>query len=120
MTCHDIDNLINSKPVIALPAGEAVAHLNTCDKCRALISVLNEEWKLAGLTAGQLERIQARIVETLKPVRPLAPASLFLFTCAIIFLTIVAIGVIPFGMQGWGALGIGERVSVFLSFAGGR
>jgi hypothetical protein len=117
MTCHDIDNLINSKPGNALPAGEAVAHLDTCDKCRALISVLNEEWKLAGLTAGQLERIQARIVETLKPVRPLAPASLFLFTCAIIFLTIVAIGVMPFGMQGWGALGIGQRVAVFATLA---
>jgi hypothetical protein len=118
MTCHDIDNLINSKAGNALPAEEAVAHLDTCDKCRALISVLNEEWKLASLTAGQLERIQARIVETLKPVRPLAPASLFLFTCAIIFLSIVAIGVMPFGMQGWGALGIGQRVAVFATLAG--
>ena len=117
MTCHDIDNLINSKPGNALPAAEAVAHLDTCDKCRALISVLNEEWKHAGLTAGQLERIQASIVETLKPVRPLAPASFFLFACAIIFLSIVAIGVMPFGMQGWAALGIGQRVAVFATLA---
>jgi hypothetical protein len=117
MTCHDIDNLINSKPGNALPAGEAVAHLDTCDKCRALISVLNEDWKLVGLTAGQLERIQASIVKTLKPVRPLAPARLFLFACAIIFLSIVAIGVMPSGMHGWAALGMGQRVAVFATLA---
>jgi Sigma-70 region 2 len=34
MTCHDIDNLISSKPGSALPAPEAAAHLDTCDECR--------------------------------------------------------------------------------------
>jgi Negative regulator of sigma F len=117
MMCHDIDNLISSKPGNALPVPEAVAHLDTCDKCRALISVLNAEWKLAGPTAVHLERIQARIVETLKPVRPLATARFFLFACAIIFLCIVAIGVMQFGTQGWGTLGIGQRVAVFGTLA---
>ena len=117
MTCHDIDNLISSKPGNALPAPEAAAHLDTCDECRALIEVLNEERKLAGLPAVQLERIQASIVKTLKPVRPLAPARLFLFACAVIFLSIVAIGVMPSGMHGWAALGMGQRVAVFATLA---
>jgi len=117
MTCHDIDNLISSKPGNALPAPEAAAHLDTCDGCRALISVLNEERKLAGLPAVQLERIQGRIIETLKPVRPLAPARLLLFTSTIIFLSIVAIGVMPSGMHGWAALGMGQRVAVFATLA---
>ena len=117
MTCHDIDNLICSKFGNALPSPEAAAHMDTCDGCRALISVLNEERKLAGLPAVQLERIQARIVETLKPVRPLAPARLLLFTAAIIFLSIVAIGVMPSGMHGWAALGMGQRVAVFATLA---
>jgi hypothetical protein len=82
-----------------------------------LIGVLNEERKLAGLPAVQLERIQASIVKTLKPVRPLAPARCFLFTCAIIFLSIVAIGVMPSGMHGWATLGMGQRVAVFATFA---
>jgi RNA polymerase sigma-70 factor, ECF subfamily len=74
MTCHDIGNLTIPKPGNALPALEAAAHLDTCDECRALIGVLNEERKLAGLPAVQLERIRASIVKTLKPVRPLGPA----------------------------------------------
>lgn len=118
MTCDDIDNLIISKPGNDLPATEAAAHLDTCDDCRALISVLNEEErKLAGLPAVQLERIQVRIVETLKPVRPLAPARLLLLTSAIIFLAIVAIGVMPSGVQGLAALGMGQRVAVFATLA---
>ncbi len=117
MTCHDIDNLIGSKPGNPLRAPEAVAHLDQCDKCRALISVMNEEWKPADQPAVRLERIQATIAETLEPVRPLAPARFFLFACAIIFLSIVAIGVMPFGMQGWGLLGIGQRVAVFATLA---
>jgi hypothetical protein len=118
MTCRGIDNLIGSEPGNALPAPEAAAHLDTCDECRALIGVLNEERKLEGLPAVRLERIQASIVKTLKPVRPLAPARLFLFACAIIFLSIVAIGVMPSGMHGWAALGTGQRVAVFATLAG--
>ncbi|MGA2596912.1 MAG: NrsF family protein [Bryobacteraceae bacterium] len=117
MTCHDIDNLISLKPGNALPAPEAAAHLDACDECRALIGVLNEQRKLADLPAVQLERIQASIVKTLKPVRPLAPARLFLFACAIIFLSIAAIGVMPSGMYGWAALGMGQRVAVFATLA---
>jgi len=65
----------------------------------------------------QLKRIQARIVENLKPVRPLAPARLFLFACAIIFLCVVAIGATTFGMNGWGALSMVQRVGVFATLA---
>jgi hypothetical protein len=82
-----------------------------------LIGVLNEQRRLADPPAVQLERIQASIVKTLKPVRPLAPARLFLFACAIIFLSIAAIGVMPSGMYGWAALGMGQRVAVFATLA---
>jgi hypothetical protein len=66
---------------------------------------------------AQLKRIQARIVENLKPIRPLAPSRFFLFACAIIFLCIVAIGATPFGMNGWGALSMGQRIAVFATLA---
>jgi hypothetical protein len=65
-----------------------------------------------------LKLIQARIVENLHPVRPLAPSRFFLFACAIIFLCIVVIGATPFGMNGWGALSMGQRIAVFGTLAG--
>jgi hypothetical protein len=60
MTCHDIDNLISSKPGNALPAPEAAAHLDTCDECRALIGVLNEERKLCGSAGGAVRANPSR------------------------------------------------------------
>jgi hypothetical protein len=64
-----------------------------------------------------LELIQARIVENLHPVRPLASSRFFLFACATIFLCIVAIGA-TFGINGWGALSMGQRIAVFGTLAG--
>jgi hypothetical protein len=64
-----------------------------------------------------LKRIEATIVKTLKPVRPLAPSRFFLFACAIIFLCVVAIGATPFGMSGWGALSLAQRAVVFVALA---
>ncbi len=117
MTCRDIDDLMSSAPGNPVHTPDTVEHLVSCEKCRTLISVLHEGGKLAAPPEGQIKRIQARIVETLKPVRPLAPSRFFLFACAIIFLCIVAIGATPFGMNGWGALSTMQRIAVFTTLA---
>lgn len=88
-----------------------------CGDCRTLVNVLCGDEKPAAPPETQLKRIQARILENLKPVRPLAPSHFFLFACAIIFLCIVTIGATPFGMNGWGALSIVQRIAVFATLA---
>ena len=40
-----------------------------------------------------------------------------LFACAIIFLCIVAVGATPFGLNGWGALSMAQRIAVFATLA---
>jgi hypothetical protein len=117
MTCRDIDDLMSSAPGNPVRTPEAIEHLAKCGDCRALIRVLYEDGKLAPPPQTQLNRIQARIIENLKPVRPLAPSRFFLFACAIFFFCIVGIGVTPFGMNGWSALSVPQKVAIFATLA---
>jgi hypothetical protein len=117
MTCRDIDDLMSSLPGNPVQTPEAVDHLVKCEKCRTLMSVLHEGGNRAAPPEDQIKRIQDRIVENLKPVRPLAPSRFLLFACAIIFLCIVAIGATPSRMNGWGALSAMQRIAVFATLA---
>jgi hypothetical protein len=117
MTCRDIDRLMSTTPANSVRTPEAVEHLVKCGDCLTMLSVLYEGRKPVALLAIQLNRIHARIVDNLKPVRPLAPSHLFLFACAIIFLSILAIGVTHLGMNGWRALSIVQRIAVFTTLA---
>jgi len=116
MTCRDIDELMSSSPGNTARTPEAVEHLVKCQDCRTLMSVLRQRGQPAALPEAQVNRIQARITKNLKPVRPLAP-SRFLCACAIIFFCIVAIGAMPFGMNGWGALSMPQKIAVFATLA---
>jgi hypothetical protein len=114
MTCRDIDELMSSAPGIRFRTREAVDHLSKCGDCRGLMRVLNEDGNLAP-PRTHLSRIQARIVENLTPVRPLASSGQLLFACAIIFFCIVVFGVSWLGMGGWRALSIPQKIAVFVS-----
>src|SRR5579864_9719557 len=64
-----------------------------------------------------LRRIQVGILEDLKPIRPLAASSILLLGCAISFLSVVAVGALLLGMNGWGALSLVQRIVVFSTLA---
>lgn len=113
MRCRDFDHLMNVGPGDALRAPEALEHLQECQACRVLASLLDEGAKPAAELDHTLREIQTKIGTNLKPVRPLAPARFFLFACAIIFLFVVAIGVRPSATTGWDALGLWQRVALF-------
>jgi hypothetical protein len=113
MTCRDIDNLMSTALKNPAHDPQVIEHLGKCGACRALVSVLGEGGEETAPLESNLRGIEARIVKTLKPVRPLAPSQFFLFACAIIFLCVVAIGATPFGMNGWGALSLAQRAGIF-------
>jgi hypothetical protein len=64
-----------------------------------------------------LRQINARVLKDLRPIRPLMPSRILLCGCAIIFLSVVAVGALLLGMNGWGALGLLQRVVVFSTLA---
>jgi hypothetical protein len=72
-----------------------------------------------GLRVSQslLRRINAGILEDLRPVRPLVPFRILLCGWVIIFLSVVAVGALLLGVNGWGALSLTQRVVVFSTLA---
>jgi hypothetical protein len=92
-------------------------HLRGCQRCRSLTRLLEEAGKGPVPSESQLKRIQTGIVEHLEPVLPLPPSRVFLSACAIIFLFVVAAGVLRLGTNGWSALNIWQRIGVFASLA---
>jgi hypothetical protein len=117
LTCTDIDDLIASGPVNFLQSPEAVEHMARCKHCRGLVQTLQKMEEEPASVESQVERIQAMIVARLQPVRPLAPARFFLGACAIIFSSVVAIGITPSSMDGWAALNGMQRIAVFATLA---
>ena len=79
MTCRDIDDLMSSAPGNPVQAPEAIEHVLKCGDCRTLISVLQAGRQPPPPSETLLKLIQARIVENLHPVRPLAPSRFLLF-----------------------------------------
>ena len=118
VTCTDIDDLITSGPVNLL-SRDAEEHMGRCKHCSDLMRMLQKADEAPLPEESQVERIQAMIAARLRPVRPLAPARFFLGTCAIIFLSVVAIGITPSGMEGWAALNGMQRIAVFATRATG-
>jgi hypothetical protein len=119
VTCTDIDDLIMSGPANPLQSLEAAEHMAECKHCRDLVQMLQKKEQAPASVESQVERIQAMIAALLEPVRPLAPARFFLGACAIIFLSVVAIGITPSGMDGWAALNGMQRIAVFATMATG-
>jgi hypothetical protein len=66
---------------------------------------------------SQLRRINSGILQDLKPIRPLAPSHVLLLWCGIVFLAVVAVGVLLLGMNGWGALSLAQRIVLFVTLS---
>ena len=64
-----------------------------------------------------LRQINARVLKDLRPIRPLVSSRILLCGCAIIFLSVVAVGALLLGMNGWGVLSLVQRIIVFLTLA---
>jgi len=100
MTCRDLDGIISSHAGDLLLPDEAAEHIVGCDRCRSLVRLLAETGEIPAPSERQLKRIQAGILENLKPVRPLPPSRIFLFAFALIFFSVVAVGSLKLGING--------------------
>ena len=118
MTCNEIDALISSRS--SLPVSPVAAeHLARCERCRSLVRVLQEGPARQAPSASGLGQIKAAMLRDLKPVRPLAPAIVFLAAFGIIFLAVTVVGSLQLRAYGWGVLSIPQKIVVFPSLAAG-
>jgi hypothetical protein len=117
VTCRDLDDVISSRSGDSVLEPQHAEHLIHCERCRGLTRLLDKAADGVPLSESLLRRIRARILEDLKPVRPLAPSRILLFRCAIIFLSVVAVGALLLGFNGWGALSLVQRIAVLVTLA---
>jgi len=113
VTCRDMDDAISSRSGDSGLEPQPAEHLIHCKPCRGLTRLLDNAAEGLRPSESMLSRIQAGILSDLTPIRPLTPSYILLFACAIIFLSVVAVGALLLGTNGWGALSIVQRVAVF-------
>ena len=117
MTCRDMDGIISSHSGDALLSPEAAEHIVRCERCRGLVRLLDEAREIPTPSESQLKRIQAGMLESLKPVRPLPPSRIFLLAFALIFLSVVAVGALMLGIHGWSVLSMEQKIAIFATLA---
>ncbi len=115
MTCRDMDDAISSR--FGILETQLTDHLVHCGRCRDLSRLLDKADDGCRPSESQLRRIESGILRDLQPIRPLASSRLFLFWCALIVLSVVAVGTLLLGTNGWNALSILQRVAVFVTLA---
>jgi hypothetical protein len=112
-----MDDFISSRSGDSVLEPQPAEHLIYCERCRSLTRLLDKAGDWPRPSECLLRRIQIGIMQDLKPIRPLAPFPILLFGCAIIFLSVMAVGVLLLGMNGWGALSLVQRIVVFVTLA---
>jgi hypothetical protein len=118
VNCRDTDNVISSRSGDSVFEQQLAEHLIHGERCRGLAGLLDKADDGLRPSENLLRRIKAGILKDLKPIRPLAASNILFFGCAIIFLSVVAVGALLLGMNGWGALSVVQRIVVFVSLAG--
>jgi hypothetical protein len=113
MTCREIDSVLISYSTTKELAPEAAEHISNCETCGRLVWVLSESRTVSSLPADRTKRISAVMLGNLKPVRPLAPARIFIFGFALAFLAVVAVGSFLSGTGGWSVLSGFQKAAMF-------
>jgi hypothetical protein len=113
MTCRDMEEVMISSAL----APDAAEHVAGCKRCRHLLRVFDQSPQASPPSAGQMKRIEAAILRSLAPVQPLASPPAFFSAFALVILTMVVLGSLLLGTDGWRALNIFQRMAVFSPLA---
>jgi hypothetical protein len=117
MTCRDMDGVINSRSRDSALPPEAFEHVGRCERCREVMRVLVEGPEIRQPSESGMRLIQGSLLRDLRPVRPLAPSSVFLAGLAISFLAVAVVGSIQLHAYGWNVLSVSAKIVVFASLA---
>lgn len=111
MTCRDLDELLTSTAALS---EEAQEHIASCATCRSLKIAVEGSTSSSDLNSSTLDRIRGPVLSGLTPVRPLASVRVFaaLFIC--IFVAAASLGALKFGIYGWPALNLAQRIAIFV------
>ncbi len=114
MTCREVDEiLIQSSDSRPKPGSQAGEHVRNCQRCRRLGLLMEKADTAAEFDPQVLETIQASLLPTLKPVRPIAPTWVWIGAFVLLASAIAVIGAAVLGMHGfWAATAL--QITVIL------
>jgi hypothetical protein len=94
MNCEEVNLLLDDPAVRAgAPLPEAAkAHLDACRECRALLELLSSPERPSEVSAGLKKKIEAGILNSLAPVRPLPASWIFAVSTMSAYCILVATG----------------------------
>lgn len=118
MTCRDLEHLLIPYAAGAAISPEAAAHFAGCERCQMLAAAIGKPEQSAKPSPEQLDRIKTEMLADLKPVKPLAPASLLFSVLMLIVGGVAAAGEIELGSAGWRALDLPQKIAIFAALAG--
>lgn len=114
MTCRDLDELLTSAAALN---EEAQEHIASCASCRSLKMAMEGSAGSSDLNNAVVERIRGPVLSGLVPVRPLASLRIFAAFFICIFAAAGSLGALEFGIYGWPALNVAQRVAIFAVLA---
>jgi len=117
MTCREMDEIISSDLRNRRLDLRSASHLAECGVCQRLIHVLDEGARTWIIEERLVRRIQGEIAENLKAVRPLPASHFFLFAFGVVFLVLVAVGAVLFGINGWDNMTPFHKAGVFTALS---
>ncbi len=111
MTCREVDEiLLAGGRELPEPVRE---HLRGCAQCRNLVSALSSDDKRFEFDPAVLDRIRPPVLSSVEPVRPLAPAGVFMAAILILVAAAATAGGMLFGLHGLPVLSPAERWAIF-------
>src|ERR1700740_1433527 len=92
---------------------EAAAHIAECERCRRMAEAIRHAPQVNELPRQQLKQIEDRILDDLRPVKPLPATGVMSLVLLSIFAIVVVIGNVILGTAGWHALNLLQKLAVF-------
>jgi Negative regulator of sigma F len=112
MTCREVDEALIASARDDL-APQVREHLASCDSCRKLASVMASASRPQAFPAGVRDRVRSSIPATIAPIRPLAPAALWIILFLLLFAGIGIGAAARSGIYGWLVLSMAARILIF-------
>lgn len=116
MNCSDLDFLLQrtAAPKASLPQ-DAEEHLHTCNRCRLLAAALDREPGGGPVPEKSIAAIETQMLKDLRPVHVLPPKKYFFAAFMLVFIVLIAAGVVHLGTAAWSELSVARRILIFTS-----
>lgn len=121
MSCRQIDEFLTSRPGGApgsIPPGVA-EHLQLCQACRRLVECVQSGASARQVPRGLQNEIEAALVKSLQPVRPLPSARVLAAAFAVVYALVLVVGASVKGIHSVHVQSAGQFFTIGLILAAG-